>query len=188
MKKTNDNTSENELWDLIKQSTKKLNINNNKKNKPIHEKIKRRTSDNKKLKHIDTNFRKLNTNANKNNNNKKPVNLSSENKTLGVNRNIIKKMRAGNLNINSKLDLHGYKIKEAEIVFTKFIKDNYYLNRRDLLVISGKGNQGKGKIKQSIPVWLNNSPLSEMVYIYSSAAQKDGGEGAFYICLRKTHN
>ena len=187
MKESNEKTSDNELWDLVKQSTRELNINNN-KTKTFSEKIKRKTTENKKLNHVDTNFKKVNTNAKININNKKPVNLSNENKTLGVNRSSIKKMRAGNLNINSKLDLHGYKIKEAEIVFTKFIKDNYYMNKRNLLVISGKGNQGKGKIKQSIPVWLNNSPLSEMVYIYSAAARKDGGDGAFYICLRKTYN
>ena len=188
MKESNDNTSDNELWDLVKQSTRELNINNS-KTKFFSEKIKNKPSENKKLNHVDANFRKVNTNANKKSSeNKKPVNLSNENKTLGVNRSNIKKMRAGNLNINSKLDLHGYKIKEAEIVFTNFIKDNYYTNKRNLLVISGKGNQGKGKIKQSIPIWLNNSPLLEMVYIYSSAALKDGGDGAFYICLRKTYN
>ena len=187
MKESNEKTSDNELWDLVKQSTRELNINNS-KTKTFSEKIKRKTTENKKLNHVDTNFKKVNTNAKINVNNKKPVNLSNENNTLGVNRSNIKKMRAGNLNINSKLDLHGYKIKEAEIVFTNFIKDNYYMNKRNLLVISGKGYQGKGKIKQSIPIWLNNSPLSEMVYIYSSAARKDGGDGAFYICLRKTYN
>ena len=188
MKEPNENTSDNRLWDLVKQSTKELNININKNTKAFPEKTKRKIIENKKPKHIDTDFRKPNTNVKIPHNNKKPINLSSDNKTLGVNRKSIKKMRAGNLNINSKLDLHGYKIKEAEIVFTKFIKDNYYMNKRNLLVISGKGNQGKGKIKQSIPVWLNNSPLSEMVYIYSAAARKDGGDGAFYICLRKTYN
>ena len=188
MKEPNENTSDNGLWDLVKQSTKELNININKNTKVFSEKTKRKIIENKKPKHIDTDFRKPNTNVKIPNNNKKPINLSSDNKTLGVNRKSIKKMRAGNLNINSRLDLHGYKIKEAEIIFTKFIKDNYFLNKRNLLVISGKGNLGKGKIRQSIPIWLNNSPLSEMVYIYSSAARKDGGDGAFYICLRKTHN
>ena len=52
-------------------------------------------------------------------------------------------MRAGNLNINSKLDLHGYKIKEAEIVFTKFIKDNYYMNKRKK---AGTSRKGKGTV------------------------------------------
>ena len=188
MKKPNENISDNGLWELVKQSTKELNININKNTRAFPEKTKRETIENKEPKHIDTNFRKPSTNVKKPNNNKKPINISSEKKTLGVNRKSIKKMRAGNLNINSRLDLHGYKIKEAEIVFTKFIKDNYYLNKRNLLVISGKGSQGKGKIKQSIPIWLNNSPLLEMVYIYSSAALKDGGDGAFYICLRKTNN
>jgi len=188
LKEPNENTPDDDLWDLVKQSTKAIKNNNNKKIKAFPEKKERKTSENKNPKQQDKNFRKFNTNTIKNNNNKNPTNLSTENKILGVNRNSIKKMRAGNLNINSRLDLHGYKTKEAEIVFTKFIKDNYYLNKRNLLVISGKGIQGKGKIKQSIPSWLNNSPLSEMVYIYSSAARKDGGEGAFYIRLRKTYN
>ena len=101
MKESNDNTSDNELWDLVKQSTRELNINNS-KTKSFSEKIKNKPSENKKLNHVDANFRKVNTNtsANKKINHKKPVNLSNENNTLGVNRSNIKKMRAGNLNIN----------------------------------------------------------------------------------------
>ena len=51
--------------------------------------------------------------------------------------------------------------------------------------MSGKGENGKGKIRLSIPVWINSSRLSPLIYFYSFAATKDGGNGAYYIRLRK---
>ena len=97
----------------------------------------------------------------------------------------IKEIKTGKFKVESKLDLHGYKLREAEILFFEFIKNCFTSNKRNIMVISGKGEHGKGKIKLSIPVWIASSNLSSLIYFYSSAALKDGGEGAYYIRLRK---
>ena len=70
-------------------------------------------------------------------------------------------------------------------MFFEFLKKNFNSKKRNVLVISGKGDNGKGKIKLSIPVWISSSSLSHLIYFYSFAAPKDGGNGAYYIRLRK---
>ena len=96
----------------------------------------------------------------------------------------IKEIKTGKFKVQSKLDLHGYRLKEAETLFFEFLRKCFNSNKRNILVISGKGEHGKGKIKLSIPVWIASPSLSHLIYFYSFAAPKDGGNGAFYIRLR----
>ena len=97
----------------------------------------------------------------------------------------IKDIKSGKFKVQSKLDLHGFSLKEAETLFFEFLKKSFNSKKRNILVISGKGERGKGKIKLSIPVWISSSSLSHLIHFYSLAAPKDGGNGAYYIRLRK---
>jgi DNA-nicking Smr family endonuclease len=54
-----------------------------------------------------------------------------------------------------------------------------------VLVITGKGTAGKGVIRQALPNWLDEAPLSEQVVAYHTAKPKDGGTGAWYLKLRQ---
>ena len=103
----------------------------------------------------------------------------------GLSKRNIKELKTGKFKVQSKLDLHGYRLKEAEILFFEFLKNNFNLKKRNILVISGKGEHDKGKIKHSIPIWVTSQSLSPLIYFYSFAAPKDGGNGAYYIRLRK---
>ena len=60
--------------------------------------------------------------------------------------------------------------------------------KRNLLIITGKGQDGEGKIRNSLHTWINKNELSKLVIYYTHASPKDGGYGAYYIRLRKFLN
>ena len=169
-----------ELWNFVKQSTKKIisqktaikknTVSNDIKKNIITQQSVKVNSDNKTKKHILTD--------------KKPIDFTIENNSSGLNKRNIRELKTGTFQIETRLDLHGYRVNEAEKVFFRFILRCFNSNIRNILVITGKGNHGKGKIKKSLPTWLNDPRVSSFVYVYSFASSKDGGDGAFYIRLR----
>ena len=99
-----------------------------------------------------------------------------------------------------KLDLHGASLNEANKMVKNFINDSYELGYSKLIVITGKGSRSKvygdpyksekmSVLKYSIPEYINNnSSLSNKIISITAADRKDGGEGAFYVFLRKNKN
>lgn len=88
--------------------------------------------------------------------------------------------------IDSKIDLHGFTVRESEAKLEKFIQNAYIANQRYLLVITGKGKAEDGGIlRKNLTNWLNLPSIRPLILSYSHAASKDGGEGAYYIILRK---
>ena len=173
------NSNDTDLWNLVTKTTKKIDSNNNSNH---HNNI-----NSKKKKDVDL-TPKLNSQNIYQKNNKKtiaPIHFSKDNNSSGLSKKIIKEIKTGKFQVHSMLDLHGYRLKEAEILFFEFIQNCFTLNIRNIMVISGKGEYGKGTIKLSIPVWITSTNLSSLIYFYSFAASKDGGDGAYYIRLRK---
>ena len=103
----------------------------------------------------------------------------------GIRNKDLKNLRSGRFTIQSKLDLHGYKLHDAEKNFYNFITESYKQGNRNLLIITGKGQDGEGKIRKSLHTWINNNELSKLVIFYTHASPKDGGYGAYYVRLRK---
>ena len=172
--------NDNDLWNYVTKTTKKINFNNSLKHlKKIPKEQKKRVVLAPEIKSqsiIKTNYENPTVT---------PIYFSDENNTSGLSKKNIKEIKTGNFKVQSKLDLHGYRLKEAETLFFEFLRKCFNLKKRNILVISGKGEHGKGKIKQSIPVWIASPSLSNLIYFYSFAAPKDGGNGAYYIRLRK---
>ena len=52
-------------------------------------------------------------------------------------------------------------------------------------IITGKGQDGEGKIRKSLHTWINKNDLSKLVIFYTHTSPKDGGNGAYYVRLRK---
>tara|TARA_B100001175_G_C19443920_1_gene607711 strand:+ start:367 stop:927 length:561 start_codon:yes stop_codon:yes gene_type:complete len=114
-----------------------------------------------------------------------PKDLRNTDEKLGLEKSTIKNLKRGRYKQDGIIDLHGMNLYNAEKILTKFILDQFEQEKRNLLVISGKGIFGQGKIRKQMPIWFRKKPLVDIVYAYTNALQKDGGEGAFYIRLRK---
>ena len=174
------NDNDDDLWNYITKTTKKINSNNsltNHKNIPTKKKKRVILTPETKTQSI---FKTINEKLTI-----KPIHFTDESNPSGLSKKNIKEIKTGKFKTESKLDLHGYRLREAEILFFEFLKKNFRLKKRNLLVISGKGEHGKGKIKLSIPAWIASPSLSHLIHFYSFAATKDGGDGAYYIRLRK---
>ena len=109
-----------------------------------------------------------------------------------------KELKRGKINIDRRIDLHGYSLVEAHEKFINEVKKNYNKNKRCLLIITGKGAHKKneneqdinpklfyGKIKNSIINWINEDDLKKYILTYQDAGIEHGGDGALFVYLRK---
>ena len=97
-----------------------------------------------------------------------------------------KKFEAGELEIDGKIDLHGLTLVEAHHQFTRFISQKIKTKCRFLLVVTGKGSgNGKGVIRQNLPLWCEDIKIKNHILSIKQAKPKHGGDGASYIMLRR---
>jgi DNA-nicking Smr family endonuclease len=117
---------------------------------------------------------------------KDPV-AAAKSETGGIDRRTLEKLRRGQLPLEGVLDLHGLRQGEAQERLTRFLTDGYHAGRRCVLVISGKGSRNgeAGVLRRMVPRWLEMPPLSPIILSHCPAKQKDGGDGAFYVLLRR---
>ena len=99
-----------------------------------------------------------------------------------------------------KLDLHGLSLNQANKIVKKFIIESFEDGFKKLLIITGKGLRSKvhknpyfseqmNVLKHSVPEFIkNDEDLFEKISRISTADLKHGGEGAFYIFLKKKKN
>jgi len=116
--------------------------------------------------------------------------------TIEDSANFYKKIKKGKIKINKKLDLHGLSLKEAEKMFDDEIHSSYFFGKRCLLVITGKGSREQnkkynhpllyyGKIRKEIKKWIKKKTNYEKILYFTQAGPEHGGDGSFYIYLRK---
>ena len=177
-----------QLWDLVKKSTKKLKANNNFLSRP-KKAVSKKTlpSLNQEISNsinISSKKEKFKISCVEDKNS--TLNFIDETNSGGVRNKELKKLKSGKFTIHSKIDLHGYKLNDAEKQFYNFVIKSHEQGNRNLLIITGKGQDGEGKIRKSLHTWINTTELSKLVIFYTHASPKDGGYGAYYIRLRKT--
>ncbi|HZL00089.1 MAG TPA: Smr/MutS family protein [Caulobacteraceae bacterium] len=85
----------------------------------------------------------------------------------------------------SRLDLHGQNHDGARDLLTRFILLRHAEGRRSVLVITGRGALGQGVLRRYLPEWLAQPPLRGVVAGVSEAHRRHGGEGAFYVALKR---
>jgi len=88
---------------------------------------------------------------------------------------------SGTYKIEAKLDLHGLTQEKAFSALSHFIEAARHKKQKRLLVITGKG---AGILREKLPVWLENQPLSRNIVTYHAAHAKHGGAGAWYVVVR----
>tara|TARA_Y100000996_G_scaffold397672_1_gene364957 strand:- start:644 stop:1063 length:420 start_codon:yes stop_codon:yes gene_type:complete len=96
-----------------------------------------------------------------------------------------------------KIDLHGYTLEEANKTIENFINNCFEQNIKKIIVITGKGLHSQNEknpylskdlsiLKHSVPNFIKSDrKLMNMIKEISNAKIEDGGEGAFYIYLKK---
>ena len=104
-------------------------------------------------------------------------------------------MRRGRIEIDGKIDLHGMTQAEAREVLRRFIGARAARGDRTILVITGKGAKTdndyiaamteRGILRTMLPIWLSEPGLSHLISGWSVAARGHGGEGAWYVRLRR---
>jgi DNA-nicking Smr family endonuclease len=103
----------------------------------------------------------------------------------GVDKSTAKKLTGGKFNIDAKLDLHGKTQDEALLSLRYFIKNSFETSKRGVLVVTGKGSNNDGILKNQVPRWMNISGIREYIIMFSYAQPKHGGDGALYVLLKR---
>lgn len=108
---------------------------------------------------------------------------------------IRRKVSRGRIDIDGRIDLHGMTQLEARAALHQFIQSRYARGDRTVLVITGKGARTdsdyiaamteRGVLRTMLPIWLNEPSLASLVSGWSVAARGHGGEGAWYVRLRR---
>src|SRR5208282_2331351 len=106
-------------------------------------------------------------------------------KSAGLDRARFEKLKRGQMAIEARLDLHGQTQDEAHRELSSFIARAQAQGRRLALVITGKGREGRGVLRDSVPRWLNEPGLRGRVLALVNAQPRDGGSGALYVLLRR---
>ncbi len=112
--------------------------------------------------------------------------------------NLKKSIKKGFFKINKKVDFHGLSLLESEEIFITTISQCYEKGLRCLLFITGKGlyksthHQNEespklyhGVIRSAFTDWVKSKKLSKFILSYENASIEHGGDGAFYVYLRK---
>ena len=96
-----------------------------------------------------------------------------------------RQLKQGHFIIEARLDLHGMTQAEAHEMLAHFMVAQVKAKRRNLLIITGKGRGGEGALRTNLINWLVALPTAKDILGLRHAAPKHGGEGAFYIILRR---
>ena len=98
---------------------------------------------------------------------------------------------------SSEIDLHGFTLDEANKKIEKFILDSYENGFNKLRIVTGKGLHSNNEkdpyvskdlsiLRYSVPEYIkNNNELMNLITEFKEANIQEGGEGAFYIFLKK---
>ena len=96
-----------------------------------------------------------------------------------------------------KFDLHGFTLDEANKAIEDFINKSFSENISKLIVVTGKGLHSNNEkdpyvskdlsiLKHSVPEFIKNDfEIMKKISEISEAKIEDGGDGAFYIYLKR---
>jgi DNA-nicking Smr family endonuclease len=105
-----------------------------------------------------------------------------------------REMSRGRVAPEARIDLHGMTLTEAQPDLVRFVLSAHARGHRLILVITGKGKRRDdpgpiparvGALRHQVPHWLSSPPLSAIVLQVATAHLKHGGEGAYYVYLRR---
>ena len=113
---------------------------------------------------------------------------------LRMDRKAHTRLKRGKLKPEARLDLHGMRLEAAHGALIRFILSSQAAGKRLVLVITGKGKDRdepgpiptpRGVLRNQVPHWLELPPLAQAVLQIAPAHVSHGGDGAYYVYLRR---
>jgi DNA-nicking Smr family endonuclease len=114
-----------------------------------------------------------------------------------IDRRLKRELTKGRLEIDARLDLHGYRAADAHRRVVAVLNVAQRNGARLALIVTGKGGRPPagdgggwgetdiGVLKRQTPLWLADPKLRHIVAGFSEAGQPHGGAGALYVRLRR---
>ena len=96
-----------------------------------------------------------------------------------------------------KIDLHGLSLDEANKKIEILIEKYFFEGVEKIVIVTGKGLRSKtinnpytskdlSILKNSVPYFINTNPnIKKKIKRMTKAEIKEGGEGAFYVFLKR---
>lgn len=121
----------------------------------------------------------------------------------GLDRRTAQRLLRGQIQYDSKLDLHGTGASDARLRLADFLKSARARGDRLVLVVTGKGAspfarhtlhgdshyhapERQGRLRRLVSEWLHETEFREHVLGFQPAHPKHGGGGAYYVRLRRS--
>ena len=107
---------------------------------------------------------------------------------VGLDAQVINKMRAGEFSSEAHLDLHGLNAAQAWEALVGFFRSAYHKNLRCVLVVPGRGLNspgGSGVLRERLQTWFTQAPFKYVILAFCTALPRHGGAGALYVLMRK---
>lgn len=97
-----------------------------------------------------------------------------------------RRVRRGKTPITATLDLHGLTQERAFTALASFLEQSRGGGHRHVLVITGRGKLPDGGVlRRSFGHWVHLPALAQHIIRVSNAAPSHGGDGAFYVFLKR---
>lgn len=96
-----------------------------------------------------------------------------------------RRVRRGQAPIHGRFDLHGHTQASAARALPAFLRQQQSQGARCVLVITGKGRDGEGVLRRNFLLWLDTREAHALVSGYAQAHPRHGGQGAFYVFVRR---
>jgi DNA-nicking Smr family endonuclease len=108
-----------------------------------------------------------------------------EGRAEDVGRRTLAALRRGEYPVDESIDLHGLDADAARRTLIEAFEAN--APTRCLRIVHGRGlhSEDRPVLKESLPDWLQRSPLSWRVMAFASAPARQGGPGATLVLLRR---
>ncbi len=117
----------------------------------------------------------------------------------GVDGRTEERLRKGQIAPEASLDLHGYTENAAHDALLNFLRGAQFRGHKLIVVVTGKGaprnldapfdleldRKARGILKTVVPRWLAEPGFARYVAAVRQAHKRHGGEGAFYVYLRR---
>jgi DNA-nicking Smr family endonuclease len=105
----------------------------------------------------------------------------------GIDRSTFRRLRAGRIEPERRVDLHGQRAEEARQTLTRELARAWQEGLRCLVVIHGRGlhSDCDPVLKRQLPAWLTRPPNAALLLAVAPARAEHGGEGATYVLLRR---